>query len=279
MINFVKTPGPYQLVMDSMIDPILPHLLCEYKFSTECEIGCLNVVFFAEDEVKLKGKTIFLSHGIADKNYRNAPRMQKFDYVFVSGPAWVEKMAREGMPEDKVFMNGYTKLDPIFQGEYTKASGTKKVLWAPTHGWFKNGSFIESAIRQCGFEVLISPHPANNNMIPTMQPLVDADVVVTDAGSIIYEAMALDKPVVFPSWLTKANILCNKAQFECQIYNEKIGYHASSEKDMLQKIFEASQNGITVKEQQFIEGILPKALRGNSGKMTAYILMKLEGWL
>jgi len=39
--------------------------------------------------------------------------------------------------------------------------------------------------------------------MPTMQPLVDADVVIADAGSTIYEAWALGKPVIFPDWLGK----------------------------------------------------------------------------
>lgn len=64
---------------------------------------------------------------------------------------------------------------------------------------------------------------------PLTDALLAADIVITDYTSVIYEAWALGKPVIFPRWLTGDRIL-EKAPHcaEAQIYRDSIGHHAGS---------------------------------------------------
>jgi hypothetical protein len=109
MINFVyQANSPYSGVLDAIIEPITKHLPIWTK--GEAKTGTLNVCFFIGRE---RGG-VFIPHGIADKNYRNARNIRNFDYVFVSGPDWVRKLVQQGFPQEKILVGGYTKLDPAF---------------------------------------------------------------------------------------------------------------------------------------------------------------------
>lgn len=110
-----------------------------------------------------------------------------------------------------------------------------------------------------------------------MQALVDADVVISDAGSLVYEAWALGKPVVFPDWLVKEGVFKHfPGSFEEQIYREKIGYHVETPEQLGPMVERALMSGITEREKKFIDGIFPPELRGRSGEVTANLLRRFE---
>jgi hypothetical protein len=279
-INFyVPSSGPYKSILDALIGPIqeyLPDFSAEKRVMPES----INVGFFLVD----KGCQVFIPHGIADKNYRNADKVKDFDYVFVSGPAWVDKLVRQGFPQSKILVGGYTKLDPIFQGKYKAAPRDKpRVLYAPTHGAIEEISLqgrFDNELKKLRefYDVIEAPHPAISKGNVTMQVLVDADVVISDAGSLVYEAWTLNKPVVFPSWLLKKGVMkCFPGSFEDQIYWEEIGYHAWSSTNLLDCVKRAYLGGIDSKAGEFIEGVFPKTLRGNSGEETANLLRRVAG--
>lgn len=120
-------------------------------------------------------------------------------------------------------------------------------------------------------------HPSvNPGSNVTMQALADADVVISDAGSLVYEAWAIGKPVVFPSWLTKDGVMKRfSGSFEEQIYREEIGYHAWNATNLLDCVKRAYLSGIDEKAVEFIEGIFPQRLRGYSGQETANFLRRI----
>lgn len=276
MINFVyQAGGPYSGVLDAFIEPILEHLPAT---KGDAKAGALNVSFFVG-----KNSGAFIPHGIADKGYRNANKLRGFDYVFVSGPAWVEKLTRQGFPKEKVKIGGYSKLDPVFRGEYKRTPGEKpRILYAPTHGAIEevslHGRFdVELMVLSEHYEVISSAHPTTrSDKNTTMQALVDADVVIADSGSILYEAWALGKPVVFPDWLIKEGIFKYfPGSFEEQIYQEEIGYHAKTLDSLLKTVELALRHGIDQKTKQFIDGIFPPELRGRSGEAIANILREM----
>lgn len=279
-INFCVAPnGPYKTIDDAILKPIIDHLP-DATMKNKAMPNAFNIALFTS----YKSCQAFIPHGIADKNYRDGPKVSHFQYVFVSGPAWVEKLVRQGFSREKILIGGYTKLDPIFQGKYTKSPvGSKnRILYAPTHGAVKNisldGRFNECLDRLKQFyEVIEAPHPATNSGgNVTMQALVDADIVISDAGSLVYEAWALDKPVVFPSWLLKDGVKKHfPGSFEDQIYREEIGYHAWNITNLLDCVKCAAINGIDRRAVDFIEGIFPQNLRGKSGEVTASILKSL----
>lgn len=285
MINFINCNSKYKPIIQEIIDPIKKHLV-EYCETQYCIENAINVHFFNEaayiQNVKLTGKNVFISHGIADKNWRNINKVNIFDYVFVSGQAWKTKLINQGMDKDKILIGGYPKMDNVFNILY---NCTKKnnVIWLPTHDAIASVSsypILESLILNwtSDFNIINSIHPAKtNDNIKSKHLLLNADVVIADSGSTIYEAWALGKPVVFPDWLVRNGInrYFNNT-FEQYIYDNSIGYHSVDESDMKNQIKNALTNGITKSEIDFIENIFPTQLRGNSGLETAKLLLQLE---
>lgn len=130
IINFIYNPDfLYTKVLDSLIDPILMHLPNAIKSSNFLE-GQVNVNFFVETKIK---RGIFISHGLADKNWRNADSVSEFDFIFVSGPLWKKKLINQGISENKIFINGFTKLDPAFQYKKMSIMIQKYTYYTPPH--------------------------------------------------------------------------------------------------------------------------------------------------
>jgi hypothetical protein len=282
-INFIYTDEPsYSRVLDCFIDPIIKYIPDAKK--SPCYLDdCINISFFVED---YPHKGILMSHGIADKKWRDGSLVADYDYIFVSGPLWKYKMLSESVPENKVLINGYTKMDPIFQNKKLKIRNTSKinVLYAPTHNVQMLDNSVSSYPRLLQYldnvpediEFIVSPHPANNDKKITLESLLSADVVISDCSSMLYEAWALDAPVVFPDWLVKEPIMNYlKLSFEEKIYSQKIGYHAENINDMWHMVRKAKRRGIDKITRNFINQIFPPYLRGNSGKVTSKLLLKI----
>lgn len=267
-INFVVNNGGYTKIIASLINPILPYL-DNYKISDSPDVDCLNVSYFVEDRPH---RDVFISHGIADKRWRDACTVRDYDYVFVSGELWKQKLINQGLEESKIFVVGYTKLDDIFNEKYIKKQSYKKtILFAPTHKALPSISIcdrMDDKLEKLSekYNIISSIHPAiREDNTPTMQKLVDADIVISDSGSLVYEALALGKQVVFPDWLVKEAILKHfNSTFEADIYNNGIGIH-TDEDGFYDAIEYALNNLLDEKTISFMEGILPKRLRGYSG--------------
>jgi hypothetical protein len=251
------------------------------------------------DKAYLKGElevgkkvNVFMSHGIADKNYRNYNSIKDFDYVCTSGPLWTQKYIDQGVPSRRILEIGYPKLDPLFNGEIESVANHHnkiKVLWAPTHGGKDSGNPDLSSYPMCydiakkfpsEFEVTISPHPRHkHDKGVTLQELLSCDVVISDTGSLVYEAMIMGKPVVFPTYLIERGMrrkYSNPKNFENYIFTHKIGYHANSPKELIDLTYLASKAGLDKKARQFAEGILPTEYRGTSGKRVAEALSSID---
>jgi len=108
-INFImRTTGRfYNGVLASMIDPVIPYLDV-YNYAKTCSLSGVNVHFFRENKycerVGFSGTNVFISHGLADKNWRRYKLVKKFNYICVSGMLWHKKMISEGAPKDKIFI-------------------------------------------------------------------------------------------------------------------------------------------------------------------------------
>jgi CDP-glycerol glycerophosphotransferase (TagB/SpsB family) len=292
-INFIVPAPPeylslYQKVIYSIIDPIRKHLP-QSIVSPNSIPEAVNVHFFNEPSYfkriveSQKGIHVFMSHGMGDKNWRNGPKVKRFDYICVSGPLWVEKMIRQNIPPSKILMVGYPKLDPLFQGDIVKADHEKKtIVYAPTHlgsapctSYPAFKEYLDRFPKE--FETVCCVHPYHKKENkPILQEFACADAIVADGSSVIYEALALGIGVIFPDWLVKDAILSHwPGSFTAQIYEEEIGYHAKNFEHLIQLTEQAIANKLSPKDQAFIDGILPPYLRGKSGAAAAEALEKL----
>lgn len=263
----------YRAALDALVDPVMKYLPGSAKADAPIP-GAVNVSYFVRPGGPLYD--VFISHGIADKRWRDYPGVRDYPHIFHSGPRWKAKYTTEGAPPAQLHQVGYAKLDPLFDGTYRRGR-RGRILWAPTHhrGWPDHYDLAAAAVRALPLPIAESVHPVKGGT-STLQALLDADVVIADGGSTIYEAWALGKPVVFPTWLVMKSTLIRPETFEQEIYERRIGWHAESEADLGRQVELARDHGITTAEREFIEGIFPTDLRGRSGLAHADALRAIE---
>jgi len=201
-----------------------------------------DVFFFANtipSTKNIKGKTVFLDHGVGTKycDYKSACEL--FDYVLIEG-SYRKKMLEDELPQyqDKIKCIGFSKLDPIVdQNKDNKAQqlisyqlnpSRPTILYAPT--FFP--SSIEKMSRDFpkdfeGCNVIIKPHylslerktylkqqkmfqhwsSFDNCYVAkvdeyNLTKFIDlADIMISDESSAIFECVALDKPIVINRFL------------------------------------------------------------------------------
>ena len=233
---------------------------------------------------------IFMSHGCADKNYReivNCRYLHNFNLILVPGPWLKNKLINLGICESKIACVGWPKLDPLFGliKNENQEKELKTILWAPTHNnnnhhtgsissYPKLNDYMEILNSVKGIEIIISEHPQNREeKEPTLSKLINCDYVITDGGSTIYEAWALKKPVIFPDWIVKENIIKNvKGSAEEYIYTNNIGYHANNNNEL---IYFLKSNLIIEKDvTEFMEEYMPSKFNGISGKVIYNEILK-----
>ena len=284
----------YVRAIEALSNPIIKHLPNGKAGFSYRPLPGWNLRFFSEMRINQQGKylvgpqDIFMSHGIGDKDYWIAERIAGYRHALVPGPAWEERI-RAGGYKGEIHIVGYTKLDPLFNGEYTRNKHDKPlVVWAPTHG-YSHKHKGRSSYPQCltlineipdcyGKKLALHPTSRINNRNKqdvTMQELLDADVVIADAGSTLYEAWALGKPVIFPDWICKKDVLgCfHPGNLEYEIYDRQIGYHAKDMEHLIKLIDVALNRGMQDAEIEFIEKVFPYKLRGKAGENAAKALL------
>jgi pyruvyltransferase len=92
---------------------------------------------------------------------------------------------------------------------------------------------------------------------------------------MVYEAVALGKQVIFPSWIIRERILKYvRSSAEYEIFRRKLGHHADSVEHMIDII--ERQIDISPKSREFFEDYLPANTIGRSGKSIADKLLELS---
>lgn len=274
-IRFLVRKGNYEIVDWAHVEPTLEHLEGG-EIAHESSSEALNVSLSWEVFPKAD---VFLSHGLADKNWRNADKMSGYGHVLVSGPAWKEKLVGQGMLPSAISVVGYPFLDPVWDLERSR----EFLVWAPTHKATSEvtteGRLSEELLDRLRkeFPLEIISHPVGSKRL-SRDVLPRAAVMIADAGSTLYEAWAFGIPVVFPDWLVKEAVLKRwPGSFEAMIYERGLGWHADSEEELIDLVGEVWKTGeLGTGVEEFMEGILPSGLRGHSGEVAARELMRLR---
>jgi CDP-glycerol glycerophosphotransferase (TagB/SpsB family) len=298
-INFNYTNSiNYNLVQKQLSELIQIHLTeTNYQISHEVyKNGYLNFTWFIRDDAD-----VFMSHGAADKNYFWTKKneltgtlfINNFKFVLVPG-LWMKRRMIESkaikLNPSQIIPVGWPRIDAMrtLQKEYVKESPNDKItlLWAPTHDFMNSNKPISTSSYpefenyakklKKTYNVLYSLHPRNRtNKEPTIDKLLNADVVISDYGTMVYEAWALGKPVIFPRWILKDEIIKHfNGSTEAYIFKNRIGYHPNSYEEMLQII--KSGPVVDQKVHDFMDEYLDNYRDGNSAKKIADTLLRLS---
>lgn len=298
--NNQHTGNNYKYAIQALSKPIIKYLN-DWEFNS-IPLKKINIRFFSSLRINQLAKSpvgpndVFMSHGIGDKNYWIGDNIKDYKFVFAVGKAWEERMRKTGY-KGEIFLSGYTKLDPLINGDIKKTEYQKPfIVWAPTHGYSSKNKG-RSSYPQCldliqkipnDYIAKIALHPTskvnkNEKQTPTLEDLLNANVVIADAGSTLYEAWILGKPVIFPDWICQADTLNHFKKdpdnFEYQIYDKQIGYHAKNMNELNKMIEIALTKGMKDESKEFIEKIYPEKIRGKAGEKTAYHLKEIANYL
>lgn len=294
--NHIKSKD-YNLVQSHLSKMVQIHLNeTNYQISDKYINKCLNFTWFIRNKAD-----VLMSHGVADKNYLWIKKkffrtcyVNNFNAVLVPGRWMKERMIKSN--EIKLFPHqiipvGWPRIDILrtLQKDFIKEIPNNKItlLWAPTHDFRKRGKSKKSTSSYPDFEVyakklekkynvLYSLHPRNRkNKEPTMENLLTADIVISDFGTMVYEAWALGKPVIFPRWILGDRVIeYLNGSAEAYIFKNRIGYHANSYEEMIEII--NSGPIIDQKVHNFMDEYLDNYRGGNSSKKIADTLMRLS---
>ena len=281
---------------------------------------------------------VILAHGIADKRYfftqdstTSLPLANEYDYLLVPGNWHVNRLI-EGtyrknphyqikILQSQIKKVGWLRLDPLISMSSARDKEPHhrlRVLWAPTHNVIPgtNEQTVDTIapsslpgfkphVKQMAERYIfrVSLHPRNRaNRNPTGNQLVWSDVVISDFGTMVYEAWALGKPVIFPRWAMDVETLINRNPLsaESYIYRNRIGLHPDSLGEMLAMLDEIQQHLIgnritrifkrvtrvkTRREasedlrgpgvERFIDHYVDPSNRGHDAKKTAEVLAEI----
>jgi hypothetical protein len=258
--------------------------------------GAVNFTLFIRDHAD-----VILSHGLADKRYffrreEEGPRersLNRFEHVLVPGEWMKDRVLGTKdvtLRPDQVHVVGWPRLDLLIEqqaaydaADIPRTERRPRVLWAPTHDYRKRGPEQKSTSSYPDFEqhlpaleehfdVQVSLHPRNRkDKRPTSDQLLWADYVVSDFGTMVYEAWALGKPVFFPYWIMGELIIeYLKGSAEAQIFSERIGYHADSIDELVAMLREDPE--VEGDVTTFMASYLDPSTVGRSGQLTATLL-------
>ncbi len=323
-INFVWQPHRnYAYIQEQLfglIEACLPPKSVVHTVGDAVE-GTVSLSLFirqSREEVAATPADIIMAHGVADKRYffiignDGLPLANKYKYVFVPGTWHVNRLV-EGRfrsdPKNQITLQdsqikkvGWLRLDPMINlvSNFPATKHSRlRVLWAPTHNTISSNNpdskmspssypgFRKHILTMfLAYKFTISLHPRNRGTkTPTVDKLVASDVIISDFGTMVFEAWSLGKPVIFPRWCIDVETLINRNPLsaESHIYRNKIGLHPETPwqmHKMLRKINRArkkdpgrDQRGANV--AYFIDTYIDPSARGNDAMRTAEILIEI----
>lgn len=269
-----------------------------FSASRECQPDGLNLCMFIRQE-----GDVFMPHIVADRNYlfvssESGERLvNRFSAVFVPGEWMKQRLLGSRsvtLRADQIFVVGSPRVDILRKRQAEvgakQAAAKPSVLLAfgrqtkKKRGQVDEASVaaanargaLQLALREAGFEVLDVPHPCDrDDKQPIMDELLSADIVVSDTSSVVYEAWALGKPVIFPRWLVDIdNVVGAAGTAEALIYRNRIGLHAETLEELVDMA--ATDPTIGVDVDRFMTTYLDNYRSGNASQKVAKLLLRLS---
>ncbi|MGH1576465.1 CDP-glycerol glycerophosphotransferase family protein [Planktotalea sp.] len=194
---------------------------------------------------------VFLNFDLSDrraliqKDYDGVPLASYFKHLLVPG-RWSRNAllsdSETALQPDQVFITGSPRIDFLrdLAAKRPSPEGPLKVLFCPLHSnWFDADGQVMSCDEEfspllpmledlCTVTKVVDQRNLPGKK-PVTQELLDADVIITDYTSVMFEAWALGKPVIFPRWIAGNRVVIKAAKTaEAHVYREKIGHHPTS---------------------------------------------------
>jgi hypothetical protein len=306
-VNFVyNRSADYKLVQDQLFDLIERHLqgVDVSRTIEERRDDAINFgvhIRLSRDRRLPMPIDVLMSHGLADKSYflaagEDGGRLVNcYEHVIVAGEWFKTRLRlRRWHPLRKkrvilrpaqIQIGGWPRIDRLLSGPSAPVRpGRIRLLWAPSHNRTvreKSFSsypafmpFLEPLARD--FDVRVSLHPSNRrDKTPTRGDLEWADVVVSDFGTLLYEAWAARKCVIMPRWLMSREITEGRSRYSAEgfVYRKSIGNHARSFEELVQMAKACAPPDQRV--EAFMNRILDRRYRGSSGERIARLLLDL----
>lgn len=189
-----------------------------------------------------------LGVGLASKNFLGRVR-DPGDFLCASGPSVAAEIAeRRGLDQARIWATGYPAMDRLFRAAGSRPAGKRPcVLFAPTDrpmlssAEMLGADVVELIARgRSDIDIVLKPHPrhaeappawlaswrelaatnANVALIddpaaPAAAALAAADVLISDASSVMLEYLALDRPIV---------LISNPERFNDPTHFDSAGY-------------------------------------------------------
>jgi hypothetical protein len=189
------------------------------------------------DRLPVRTRTAMLYHGIGMKSDVYAPQLVEHDVRFVEGPHYV-RLLGEMYPQAELVAVGYAKTDPLFwpverQARFDLAAAgldpaRPTILYAPTHSPSSFALMSDDFPAHFeGWNVIVKPHylsffsssrrshrrlmalwsRATNCYVASLEQfdpipfMTVADLLISDASSVLFEFAATGKPVVWCDFL------------------------------------------------------------------------------
>lgn len=236
------------------------------------------------------GKSIFIGHGCgAGKSYGLQQRGTWYrpgsiDIAIASSRQMIPYVARWcGIPESNVIPLGMPRTDVYFKAKKPERA-EKHHLYVPT---FRRGRWMPDLnkvwrLLPDDHRLIVKPHMVTGNKVVSWWPnidtasafepstpyLIDADTVITDYSSIMFDAMVLQKPVVLFA-KDKDQYLADRGMYlpYPEGYSQR---YSDTEADMIQHITQARWNDMDEQLREFYVG----ACDGNSTARTIELIKR-----
>lgn len=208
---------------------LFPTCIVEMDFVTETKDYLYIPWWLKSLYQQREAKRIQLCHGLIDKNWTFSLKNKPYDLLLVPGQYAAKRLKRIGIERKKIQIVGFPKLDSYVKktgGQLAKRRKKQTLLYAPTWGPLGTLPLMLKTLMDLNkkYRVIVKLHPhaewyyeglLQSLRIETVRNVnivdlfYDADMLVTDNSSVMFEFLITEKPIVLLdmcSWISKGPI-------------------------------------------------------------------------